>query len=307
MWDPGSVPTLAYAGAHLRHGEWERFSLRIGREVLDLGQVGVIWLRRPTDTHAPASCPDEGIRELVDVETSWLLRGMWALMHVPWVNHPDRGRIASYKPLQLSIAAQVGLSVPRTYVGNDPDQVRNLASSCPNGVVVKTLQHPFISNRNKLEKILYTSRVSNAELEDDAAVSCCPSIWQEAIPKLTEIRVTVVGREVFGVEIDSQSGESGLPDWRMSATLEHRPYDMPNTLKQQCTELTRRMKLHFGAIDLILTPQQEYVFLEINPFGQWAWLQENCDIPIAEAHCRLFRSLVDGDDGMVPRGSSLVL
>ena len=52
--------------------------------------------------------------------------------------------------------------------------------------------------------------------------------------------------------------------------------------------------LFYGAIDLIRTVDGTYVFLEMNPFGQWAWVQDLCGLPLAEAHCRLFRLLIDG-------------
>jgi hypothetical protein len=52
--------------------------------------------------------------------------------------------------------------------------------------------------------------------------------------------------------------------------------------------------LFYGAIDLIRTLDGTYVFLEMNPFGQWAWVQDLCGLPLAEAHCQLFRMLIDG-------------
>jgi hypothetical protein len=57
--------------------------------------------------------------------------------------------------------------------------------------------------------------------------------------------------------------------------------------------LVSESKLHFGAMDLILTPSDEYVFIENNPFGQWAWMQNMCGLPLAEGHCDLFRQLIN--------------
>ena len=45
--------------------------------------------------------------------------------------------------------------------------------------------------------------------------------------------------------------------------------------------------LCFGAIDMILTPKNEYVFLEVNPNGQWGWIEELTRVPISSAVANL--------------------
>jgi len=50
-------------------------------------------------------------------------------------------------------------------------------------------------------------------------------------------------------------------------------------------ELVARLGLRFGAIDIIVTPDDRYVFLEINPNGQWLWIEEETGLPIRDAIC----------------------
>ena len=99
-----------------------------------------------------------------------------------------------------------------------------------------------------------------------------------------ELRITVVGKNVFAAEIHSQQKEATRHDWRRDAlALEHRNHPLPDDIKLKCIQLAKTFGLEFGAIDMILTPDGRYVFLEINPNGQWAWIEETTGLPISEA------------------------
>jgi putative transposase len=41
--------------------------------------------------------------------------------------------------------------------------------------------------------------------------------------------------------------------------------------------------LAYGAVDLILEPSGNYVFLEVNSMGQWHWIEHLVGLPISEA------------------------
>ena len=62
---------------------------------------------------------------------------------------------------------------------------------------------------------------------------------------------------------------------------------MPDEIKKACVDLTKYYGLEFGAIDLVLTPEGNYVFLEINPNGQWAWIEVLTRLPISDAIANL--------------------
>jgi glutathione synthase/RimK-type ligase-like ATP-grasp enzyme len=96
----------------------------------------------------------------------------------------------------------------------------------------------------------------------------------------------VIGKRVFAVAIDSQSQKEARHDWRRSEVqqLPHSPFTLPVDIESKCVDLVEALGLAFGAIDLVLTPEGEFVFLEINPNGQWAWIQQVCPtMPLREA------------------------
>jgi glutathione synthase/RimK-type ligase-like ATP-grasp enzyme len=106
--------------------------------------------------------------------------------------------------------------------------------------------------------------------------------FQEYMEKAFELRVTVIGQTTLTVAIDSQAHPSSRVDWRAGyATLQYRPFTLPVTVEQQCLAITRTLGLTYGAIDLIVTPDDEYVFLEINPGGQYEWLEEETGLPFS--------------------------
>ena len=102
-------------------------------------------------------------------------------------------------------------------------------------------------------------------------------IFQEYIEKEYEIRVTVIGREVFATKIDSQANSDSRVDWRdavVRGIIQVTPYVLPENIANQCRNITKSYGLNFSAIDLIKTPCGKYYFLEINCNGQWLWIEE---------------------------------
>lgn len=96
--------------------------------------------------------------------------------------------------------------------------------------------------------------------------------------------MTVVGEHIFAAKINSQLSSESLTDWRAANNiLPHEKIQLPNELESKCLELNRYFKLNFSAIDFILDTNNEYFFLEINPNGQWAWIEQLLEYPISKA------------------------
>ena len=122
-------------------------------------------------------------------------------------------------------------------------------------------------------------------------VCACPSIWQQYVSKHVEIRATVFGHTVLAAEIHSQQSEKSATTGAITISSIPPTCRMPcRKVQIRCIKLLQAFGLFYGAIDLIRTVDGTYVFLEMNPFGQWAWVQDLCGLPLAEAHCRLFHA-----------------
>jgi glutathione synthase/RimK-type ligase-like ATP-grasp enzyme len=124
-------------------------------------------------------------------------------------------------------------------------------------------------------------------------------IFQQYVPKRVELRVTVVGRRVFAAEIDSQASRSTRHDWRHydDPNVQYRIHTLPPEMARACVRLVEALGLSFGAIDLIQTPEGKYVFLEINPNGQWGWIEDLTGLPISDAIADWLAGSGEPDEG----------
>ena len=110
-------------------------------------------------------------------------------------------------------------------------------------------------------------------------------LFRSYIEKFLELRITIVGKKIFCCSIDSQKKESTKIDWRKLDLhdLKHEIYTLPENISQKLIKLIRKMNLIYSAIDMILTPQGDYVFLEVNPSGQYEWIEKMTGLEITKS------------------------
>jgi glutathione synthase/RimK-type ligase-like ATP-grasp enzyme len=132
---------------------------------------------------------------------------------------------------------------------------------------------------------IFTTPLVGYAREDFEPVRHSPCLFQEYVPKAFELRVTVVRDRVFAAEIHSQALAATRHDWRRPelSDVPHRPHELPEAIAGRCVCLVARLGLQFGAIDMIYTPSGEYVFLEINPNGQYGWIEDRTGMRISQA------------------------
>jgi glutathione synthase/RimK-type ligase-like ATP-grasp enzyme len=110
--------------------------------------------------------------------------------------------------------------------------------------------------------------------------------FQEMIPKTLELRVTVVGDRVMTASIDSQSSERAAYDWRrdgLRLAQGWKTYELPREVEEKVLRLMDYFVLNYGAIDIIATPDGRHVFLEVNPVGEFFWLERSPGLPVSDA------------------------
>lgn len=214
---------------------------------------------------------------------------MLATLECVWLSYPAAIREAGHKLKQLQVAKTIGFAVPPTLISQTPQEIREFRASMGRPLAAKLIaKGPPRAATPAQQYVVFTQRLADEDLDDAAALAACATLYQPYIDKQFELRVTVVGSEVLACRIDSQSTERTRVDWRNYdlANTPHSAFDLDDRTRQQCLELVRHFGLNFGAIDLICTPGDELVFLEMNPNGQWGWIEELTGLPIARAHAR---------------------
>lgn len=251
---------------------------------VELKQVQAAYFRRPllpdVSNHNMAASSARYVRE----EWGYMLRSIYLELDNKWFSHPNKIILAEDKPKQLRLAQEIGFSVPDTVITND---VNFLGSLFRNGeVVAKPLKHALLEEDNIADsRVIFTTTIKSIEEIDKNALQVSPVIFQRKINKQFDIRVTVVEDNVFPVAIKSQAFEKTKTDWRHSSVveLEHEIFELPSDIADYCKKLVRKLDLRFGAIDLVLDENNKFWFLECNPNGQWAWIENRTGAPIAAA------------------------
>lgn len=198
-----------------------------------------------------------------------------------WLNSIPAIRKAENKPYQLLIAKELGFDTPSSLITNSPRKAMAFFEKLNGQCIIKPLRHGLIQEGLE-ERIVFTSKVTLDETNNERIASC-PVYLQKHIQKKADIRVTVVGEKVFAAMIDSQQSEESQVDWRRSVqSPKHSKIDLPLEINNKCVALVKRMNLQFGAIDFVLDKNSAYIFLEINPNGQWAWIERQLGYPIAK-------------------------
>ena len=282
LFDPSRFPEEVRLSVAFEGGE-RRTALELPERVVELARVSAVWWQRPLPPQASALVPPEQ-REWAARQAAALLDGIWDGLDVLWVPGPRRVAEASdAKVRQLEVAQRLGLRVPRTLVTNDPARALAFYDACEGCLVSKALRSGG-AVRDGEKHLAYTHVVRRRDLQHLAGVERAPVIFQELVPKRLELRVTVVGQRAFTAAIDSQSSPFAREDLRRADDLVAcATHELAPEVEALCVRLVQALGLAFGAIDMVLTPAGEHVFLEVNASGQWAWVETRAGLPITAA------------------------
>lgn len=285
-FDPGWFPERATATFEIGGTGPPRATLEFEDTRAELSDVTAVWHRRPNSPRPHATLQEPSLVNYVDLSCQHLLDGLWETLACRWLPAtPSIDRAAHNKVKQLELALRLGFALPETLIGNDPDRVATFLSSCPEPPVSKSLiQRPLEIDGGDVP-VIYTRPVVRRDARRIAAVRRAPVIFQRYVPKTVEVRATIVGHQVLAAEIDSQAQRSTRHDWRHyhDERVSYREHELPSELRSRLVELVHALGLTYGAVDLVRRPDGAYVFLEINPNGQWGFIEHFTGLPIAEA------------------------
>lgn len=210
-----------------------------------------------------------------------------------WVNHPDATRIANDRLQQLVAANSIGFNIPETIITNDPEMARDFYQIHRGGVIIKALHHHAVQVGNRVYA-MYTYKMTNKDLSHLDDLVNAPCILQKKLVKKSDIRVTVVGKQIFAVEIDSQSINKARDDLHRCplTDLPKKTIELKKSDHDKCIRLLDFFGLQYGAIDLVRDTYDRLIFLEINPTGDWLWIEQQTGLPITEAMTELLKDFV---------------
>lgn len=268
------------------YSDSQRCMLIVDDQKLDLNEVSAVWYRRVGIGGRIPHTMDKQLRQASIQESRVTIQGMIASIKGFHLDPLPNIRRAENKQLQLQVAREIGLDTPRTLTTNSPQAVKQFAAECQQGMITKMLSSFAVYDEQQREQVVFTNPVSAADLEHLEGLRFCPMTFQEKIAKALELRITIVGKSIFTAAVDSQALEPARHDWRKQgvALLDAwQPHNLPQDVAEKLLQLMAHFGLNYGAIDIILTPDNRYVFLEVNPVGEFFWLERCPGLPISQA------------------------
>jgi ATP-grasp ribosomal peptide maturase len=272
-WFPGQLRLSARLGGNHWSG-----ALRTPARTVDLESVTAVWYRTPRAYQFPPKLsPAE--RAHANLEAKFGLGGVLSSLPVLWVNHPARLADAAYKPAQLVAARRCGLLVPETLITQDPEAVRAFAA---NGTTVTKILGSNTILEEGVRKVAFTRVVNEADLADLRGVDITTHLFQRWVPKAYEARVVVIGGHITAAAIHAANAESYV-DWRADYdSSSYELIDPPAEVVTGIRQLMGVLDLRYAALDFVIDPDDQWIFLEINAGGQFGWIEDKTGAPLTD-------------------------
>lgn len=280
IWDTARLSEDERITFYPREAE-EPFHLKLDQCFVRRSGIQSIWWRRTNGFAASQGAAAGAVSNFNRNEYSALLHGAVSSLDVPILNDPYAQTRAGRKPFQLSVAHGLGLNIPETIISNDPQAIRTFWEGRGRNCIFKTLT-PMEG------RALETRRLTAADFEEIDKVRHAPIIVQEIVQGL-DIRINVIGNEIFGAEAAPTTEEAEL-DCRIDPKVKWEKHAIDEALQRDLRTFVRRMGLHYGSIDMRQTPEGRYIFFEINPSGQFLFIEIDTGHPLSNAMAAMLLS-----------------
>ncbi|WP_053002526.1 MULTISPECIES: grasp-with-spasm system ATP-grasp peptide maturase [Kordia] len=276
----------------LNHFSLSNTSSKLKVNNVDLDSITSVWHRRGRLRHVPNSLNGLGkVTDYLKKEEDSLVKSIETyLKNTRKYIGSYTSEVENYKLEHLMMARECNLNIPNSMITTNKKELIDFYNT-HDQIISKDLRY---SINIKTEKICINSigtfKVTNdliKGLEDQFA----PIYVQEYIEKEFEIRVFYFENKMFAMGIFSQQDEQTQVDYRnYNNQVPNRcvPISLPTDIEKKLLEFTKKVKLNTGSIDLIYSTDERYVFLEVNPMGQFDWVSKNCNYYIEKSIAKEF-------------------
>jgi RimK-like ATP-grasp domain len=271
----GTVASIGFGSGGLRR------TIRVGgtAPTLDLAGVGAVWTRRVGPATVSPSILDTEQRRFAAAEWRDLLYGLFDSASAVSPLAAQRG---ATKPEQLARAPLAGLAIPDTLITSDPSEAADFIDAHQGMVVHKAMNGPS-------DRLLETCRWDERHRAELERLRLGPTIFQELIEGPRDLRVTMIGTTCFAAAVES--GSSRHVDSRLALDVPVAAYDLPPSVQASLVRLMTTLGLKFATVDIKESSDGAFYFLELNPQGQFLYVEILTGFPIAVAMARYLTEL----------------
>ncbi|SUB88581.1 ATP-GRASP peptide maturase, grasp-with-spasm system [Porphyromonas macacae] len=188
------------------------------------------------------------------------------------------------KLYQLQVAKDVGLTIPETAILNSKELMGNIFGG--KNVITKSIQDFDMAQDERLHRIytLYVNELTAKDTED-LPNEFYYSLIQNKIEKKFEIRAFFLENMIYSMAIFSQNDPKTKLDFRRyndSRPNRTVPYQLPKHIEVKIIQFMNALQLNTGSLDLIYSKSGDFVFLEVNPVGQFGMTSTPCNYALEE-------------------------
>lgn len=273
--------------------------LRINSKKIKLNDVNAVWLRKFGSFKKSTfykSCLGEIRQDILIQQTGEFNAFVMAIVkninpNSYWITHYLHG--AQNKWNVLKKAADAGLSIPKTFFTNTKKDLETWRGHSP--IISKPMNEPYFFTKGSSFFTMYTKEITDKELAY-LADDFFPSAIQNKIEKEYEIRIFFLDNKCYSMAIFSQNDKQTAVDFRnYNTTFPNRfiPYQLPCEVEERLCVFMDNLNLNCGSIDMIKEKNGDYVFLEVNPNGQFGMVDFPCNYSL---HKLVAEKLIEKDE-----------
>lgn len=240
---------------------------------IDREAVRSIWWRRPLNSNHQVFNRESPEHLSAMTESMMTIQGIWQAGSCLWVNDIARAATMRHKPWQFDLAKQCDLTIPETLITTIPEHAQQFWQQ-HYGQITYQLSWQTFSEIHESRKLDWEEliRIESSKLAQ--------IIFQERVPGAVDLRITIIGNEILSAALELLPSSDPLrPQPNRGIYQRH---DLPIEMQHKLLLMMRRSGLEYGVIDLRVRPDGEHVFLGINPYGHFLFVEHACQFPISD-------------------------
>ena len=274
LFDQSALPGLTITT------DFEKKILQIGNK--EYSHISAVWNRLSFEPNLMFELKG-GYLKFAQNEFKEAFKGSLRSFCNDWYNTPESNRNASYKPLQLRVAvSQSGFKIPPTLITSNRSSLLAFREKYPQ-IIAKSLGKPILDHDGTFTSV-FTKEVDDDFLKQLDNLWYSPCIFQEFITNICTVKVAVIGKRFFACKTAHTSGFCPITEKRKNdENATYACIELPEKIAHGCRKMMQHFELQYATFDFGVTPCGEWYFFEINPNGQWLWIEEMTGMPIASA------------------------
>jgi hypothetical protein len=261
------------------------------QEDLDFIKNSSVWFRRP-DLYEYQVFGNVGhIQDYDERQTKYIEAEYKFVQRMAYINHyvslakrvlqVDKDvTIRKDKIFHLEYAKEIGFSIPDFIYSNKTDDLNSLLQS-PGKTITKSIAKP-VKDKDYLAFLGTTIVPTDLFSKVNVKNLDYPLFLQKYIESEYEMRITVVGKQIFACKLENE--DKSVTDIRIAEdakNVKHSVIDLPESIKILIFKFMEKIDIDYGCFDFLYS-NGKYIFLEVNPMGQYMWIEEKSGLNITE-------------------------